>query len=177
MDNRLFIFLGFFAAGVAVIAITVGMSTLMPVYKVLFLIVAIFFSCLALSVRWYYYLMGPIISQRKRDVVLSSDYGYACSEKAQEYEESVIHLSHLAFVLPFLSLLSFLSFLSLPSFPSLLSFLSSLYIVGKLYIHDSHQLQECPHLAHACRGAYETRHLRYERIRYSYSQYRIENQL
>jgi hypothetical protein len=73
MDNRLFLFLGFFAAGVAVVAITVGISTLLPIYKILFLIIGIFFSCLALSVRWYYYLMAPVVRQRRRDIVLSNE--------------------------------------------------------------------------------------------------------
>lgn len=76
MDNRLFIFLALFAAGIAVVALTVGISTLAPMYKVLFLLIGVLFSCLALSVRWYYYLMGPAFRQRKRNIVLSDENAF-----------------------------------------------------------------------------------------------------
>ncbi len=73
MDNRLFMFLGFFATGVAIVVITVGISSLLPVYKIIFLIIGIFFSCLALSVRGYSYLITPVFRQRKRDIVISNE--------------------------------------------------------------------------------------------------------
>lgn len=89
MDNRLFIFLGFFAVSILLVVVTtsVSLNIMSPLEKILILVVAFLFDSLAFSTRFYAYLFIPILKQRKRNLVLNTDDAYWLSSTA----DSIIH--------------------------------------------------------------------------------------
>jgi hypothetical protein len=89
MDNRIFIFLGFFAVSIILVVIvsSVSLNLMSPLEKIILLIIAFFFDSLAFSTRFYSYLFVPIIKQRRRNLVLNTDDAYWLSSTA----DSIIH--------------------------------------------------------------------------------------
>ncbi len=78
MDKKLFVFLGFLGASIAIILTDVSApsTTISPTLKILLLIVGLFFDALAYASRYYTYLLLPIVKQRKRFIVLSDEDPY-----------------------------------------------------------------------------------------------------
>ena len=89
MDKRIFTFLGFFGISIVflITIVSIPPNILAPIYKILLLIVALFFDMVAFSTRFYSYLLGPIASQRKRNLVLSSEEPYWLSTSS----DAIIH--------------------------------------------------------------------------------------
>ncbi len=89
MDNRIFIFLGFLGISIVLLITIISISPnfLAPVYKILILLAVLFFDACAFSTRFYSYLLGPILKQRKRDLVLNTEDAYWLSSTA----DSIIH--------------------------------------------------------------------------------------
>lgn len=71
-------FIAFFAASVFMVLIVSSIPTaLLPSgFKILLLIIAFFIDAVAISTRFYSYLITPLIKQRKRHIVLSNEDAY-----------------------------------------------------------------------------------------------------
>lgn len=78
VDKKIFAFLGIMAVGILLLVFDISMpnTILSPPLKIVILIFAIFFDLLALSSRFYSYLIIPIMKQRKRNVVISKEEAY-----------------------------------------------------------------------------------------------------
>lgn len=89
MDNRIFIFLGFFGIAIVLLVtiVSISLDVISPLDKILLLIVAFFFDALAFSTRFYAYLLMPVVTQRKRNLVLSVEDAYWLSSTS----DAIIH--------------------------------------------------------------------------------------
>lgn len=78
MDKKIFIFLGFVAGAIVLILIDISVPSLIlaPGWKFLLLMIAFFFDGIAYASRYYSYLFGPLVRQRKRNIVLSNEDAY-----------------------------------------------------------------------------------------------------
>ena len=89
MDKRIFTFLGFFGISVVflIAIVSIPLNIMAPIYKILLLLVGLFFDMVAFSTRFYSYLLGPVVSQRKRNLVLSNEEPYWLSTSS----DAIIH--------------------------------------------------------------------------------------
>ena len=89
MDKKIFVFLGLLGIAIVLLIIDISFTTLViaPVYKMLILVLVIFFDLLAFSSRFYTYLILPFILQRKRSIVLSKDDAYWISSTS----DAILH--------------------------------------------------------------------------------------
>ena len=78
VDKKIFAFLGIMAVGLLLLIIDISMpnTVISPPLKILILILAIFFDLLALSSRFYSYLIIPMLKQRKRHVIINKEEPY-----------------------------------------------------------------------------------------------------
>lgn len=89
MDKKIFVFLGLLGISIFLLVIDISFSNaaLAPPYKMLILLVVVFFDVLAFSSRFYTYLMLPFIAQRKRHIILSNEEAYWISSTS----DSILH--------------------------------------------------------------------------------------
>lgn len=89
VEKKFFAFLGVLAVAIVFVIIDISTPTTIvsPPIKFLILLLAIFFDLLALSTRFYSYLIMPIIKQRKRRIILSNDDPYWLATSA----DSILH--------------------------------------------------------------------------------------
>ncbi|MGC8567819.1 MAG: hypothetical protein ACP5RP_00975 [Candidatus Micrarchaeia archaeon] len=82
MDQRYVIFFGI----IAISAVFIVIAEVLPIFlwplKLLFIVIGLAFDILAFSSRFYLYLVSPLISQRKRFIVLSQENPYTLSESS-----------------------------------------------------------------------------------------------
>jgi hypothetical protein len=78
MDKKIFVFLGLLGISIFLLIVDISFSNsaLAPPYKILLLLLVVFFDVLAFSSRFYTYIMMPLITQRKRHVVLNNEDAY-----------------------------------------------------------------------------------------------------
>lgn len=78
VEEKHFVFLGFFVLSIAtlVLAITLPNTTTIDALKLVLLILAIIFDVIALSSRYYTYLLLPTVRQRRKHIVLSTQNPY-----------------------------------------------------------------------------------------------------
>ncbi|MGC8649246.1 MAG: hypothetical protein ACP5UN_03465 [Candidatus Micrarchaeia archaeon] len=88
-QKKLFLFLGLFSASLFIILIDISVSTtiLSPLAKFIILIIALFVDTLAISSRFYSYLIIPVFKQMKRHVVLSNEDPYWIASSS----DSILH--------------------------------------------------------------------------------------
>jgi len=88
-QKKLFLFLGLFGASLFIVVIDISISTaiLSPILKFIILLIAFFVDTLAISSRFYSYLILPIFKQMKRNVVLSKEDPYWIASSS----DSILH--------------------------------------------------------------------------------------
>ncbi|MFI5412872.1 MAG: hypothetical protein ACHQX1_03190 [Candidatus Micrarchaeales archaeon] len=89
MDKRIFIFLGFFGVSIVflIFVISISLTVITPLEKILLLFVAFFLDSIAFATRFYSYLLMPIIKQRRRNLILNTDEAYWLSSSS----DAIIH--------------------------------------------------------------------------------------
>ncbi|MCL5433508.1 MAG: hypothetical protein M1538_00835 [Candidatus Marsarchaeota archaeon] len=77
-QTKMFLFLGLLGASLFILIVDVSVSTviLAPPIKIIILLIALFLDTLAISSRFYSYLIFPMFKQMKRHVVLSKEDPY-----------------------------------------------------------------------------------------------------
>ncbi len=78
VDKKIFGFLGILSVAFVLMIIDISTPTTIipPILKFVILLLALFFNLLALSTRFYSYLIIPMIKQRSRRIVLSNEDPY-----------------------------------------------------------------------------------------------------
>jgi hypothetical protein len=96
MDKKLIFLMAFLGVGVLVMAVNLSLPEVIvgPQIKVFLLFIALFMSVLGFSVRFYSYLVGPIIKHMSRHVILSAEDAYWISTS----QDVIIHRQGLEFV-------------------------------------------------------------------------------
>ncbi len=94
MDKKILLLMGFLGASVLVMVIDVSLPNALvdPLIRILLLAIALFLSIMAFSTRFYTYLLLPMLKQRSRHVVLSTDDAYwlSAGQDAVMHREGIL---------------------------------------------------------------------------------------